>query len=354
MLDTPTLGNGDNEAVVYERGGSRRLFTVPAVAKIEWNRTLDAVSRATVSAAPGRADSLNWSGCCDLLSQVHPWAHEVVFYRSGERVWEGPVRRVVQNRAGVQIVASDVLGWGERRVQASPVAGVVALTDEAAAVLTAVFSGVVDNVLPYVEVGGTPSQVTTLDVKAGGYWAQVLAALVTAGLSYTTIGRRIVVWDDPTWAPGMTAILNPERHLIGDVETAREGDDLAVDAYAVNDDGEVGSSSVVDDFYGDVQRLLSAPGIVGPAALSDAAARWQQLRYPAPESLTLPSDSTLHCEAPFPIGVLVPGVLTPVKVNDLCWPVEQTMMLTEVKVTQDSNGEKVGVTYAPITGTEET
>lgn len=348
------LGTGVNEAVIYQRGGTRRLFTVPAVAKLEWGRSLDAVSRSTIDTAPGRSDSRTWADCCNDLTQVQPWAHEIVMYRSGERVWEGPVRKVTQGRSGVQITASDVLGWSERRVQAAAIAATVGLTTQATAAFTAMFTGVVPNVLPYVQLGGTPSESTTLDVKAGGYWSALLSTLVSAGLSYTTVGRRILYWDDPTYTPGLTAILNPQRHLVGDVETAREGDELAVDAYALNDEDEIGVSSQADTYYGPVQRSFSAAGIVGTAALNEAAARWQKVRYPMPESVTIPDGATLHCDAPFPIAALVPGVLTPVKVTDLCWSVEQTMMLTAMKVTQDSGGEKVGVTYAPITGDEET
>ena len=134
-------------------------------------------------------------------------------------------------------------------------------------------------------------------------------------------------------------------------ETAREGGELATKAWLANDTGEYGTDGATDDYYGLVERVVAASGVAGPA-LPDAAAQWRQLRYPAPETLTVPDGSTLHCDAPFPIETLVPGTLTPVEVTDLCWPVKQTMMLTAVKVSQNREGEKVGVSYAPITGQE--
>lgn len=344
MVTAPTLGTGENVAVIYERGGTRRLFDVPAVASLEWARNLDAISRSTITTSPARGERA-WADCCAELSQVQPWAHEVVMYRDDERVWEGPVRRVLQNRAGVQIIASDVVGWSERKVQAANILATVGLTPQMTTLLTAVLASVA-NVTK--TVGGTPSYTVPLDVKAGGYWSALLSTLTGAGLSFTTVGRRVLYWDDPAYSPGATAILNPERHLIGDVETAREGDDLADKVYATNDQGELGSASTPDTYYGGVERSFAAAGVVGAAALNAVAARLQAARYPMPESLTIPDGSTLNCDAPFPIGVLVPGVLTPVKVTDLCWPVEQTMMLTDVRVTQDGNGEKVGVSYAPI------
>lgn len=344
-----SLGTGDNVAVIYERGGTRRLFEVPAVASLEWGRSLDAISRSTIGTTPARSGTRGWADCCSELAQVQPWRHEVVMYRSGERVWEGPVRRVIQNRSGVQVIASDVLGWSERRVQTTDLIGAADVGDVAQDALTAVFSGVVSNVLTYLDVTGVTGDLDSVfDVKAGGYWSALLSTLVGLGLSYTVVGRRIILWDTADTPLGETPILNPTRHLIGDVETAREGDDLAVDAFAVNDDGEVGTSTEDPTYYGAVQRTVQASGVVGVAALNDVAARWQALRYPVPESLNVPDGSTLHCDAPFPIEALVPGVVTPVKVTDLCWPVEQSMILTAVKVTQDQAGEKVGVTYAPI------
>lgn len=359
----PGLGTGVNVAEIYERGGERRLFTVPGLAQIDWTRTLDGISKATIQCTPAAAakQGLDWRspGCGGLLANVHPWAHELVVYRDGERVWEGPVRRPSQNRSGVTIAASDVLGWTERRVVSSARSGEVEVLAEAQDILTAAFSED-PNVLAYVTalepIGGTADPlVTTVDTKAAaGYYSAALQTLANAGLYYTVVGRRVVLWADPTLILGTTPILNPARHLVGDIETAREGDELATQVWAVNDQSEYSNFGGSSGFYGKVERILTAAGIAGSTALFGAASAWLPFHTPAPESLTIPDGSTLHCDAPFPIEVLVPGVLTPVKVHDLCWPVEQTMMLTGLKVSQDDDGEKVGVTYAPITGLETT
>jgi hypothetical protein len=347
-----TLGTGSNEAVIYERGGTHRLFTVPAET-LEWGRTLDAVSRAVVTATPKAAGG-SWRDCCGLLATVHPWAHEVVMWRDGERVWEGPVRRVAQTRSGVTILASDVLGWTERAPTSARTVLGSPVIDEAVATLTAAYAYTGDpNVLANIMALGDDALVTDLETKAGaGYYSAVLDTLAKAGLYFTTVGRRPLLWADPTYVLGRTAILNPARHLMGDVEIAREGDELATDAWGVNDEGVIGTDGGTDDFYGRVGRIVSMPGITTPTALAAAAAEWRRTRYPAPNSLTIPAGPTLHCDAPFAMAELVPGVLTPVKATDLCWPVEQTMMLTAVKVTQDAGGERVGVTYQPITGDE--
>lgn len=348
------LGAGTNVASVYARGGTRYLFTLPGVASIEWGRALDGVSKATVKCTPAKAEEqgVAWTGpdCAGLLSLVQPWGHELVIHRDGERVWEGPIRRPLQNRAGVTIAATDVLGWADRRVTPGRAAAGVQALDEAEVIMAALYSGSDLNVDTYIQVLGTATgALLDLDVKArSGYYGQTLATLASAGLYFTVVGRSIVLWSDPAVVVGRTGILDPALHIVGDVETAREGDSLATGVWAVNDSGEVGADGATDAFYGVVERLLSLPGVVGAPALTAAALAWRRFHYPAPESLTLPAGSTLHCDAPFPIDLLVPGTLTPVEVHDLCWPVAQTMMLTEVKVTQDSGGERVAVTYAPI------
>lgn len=345
------LGAGVNVASIYERGGTRPLFTVPAVSTLEWGRVLDATSKGTIVATPARSEG-SWGACCRVLEQVQPWAHEVVIHRSGERVWEGPVRRVAQSRAGVTIHASDVTGWATRRVQTATITGVVGVIDQAVAALTAVFTGAVSNVTGHITLGGAETETITLDVPAGGYWSALLQTLTGAGLSYTTVGRRIILWDDPTYAPGLTAALVPTLHLSGDVETAREGDELAVNAYAVNDEGGIGSSTAADTYYGPVERTFNVAGLTEQADLDAAAARWRAYRYPLPETVTLPSNGILGCDAPFPIASLVPGVITPVHITDLCWPVNRTMRLTGVTVKQDAGGEQVTVDYEPISGDE--
>lgn len=360
-LPVGALGTGVNVAEVYERGGQRPLFKVPAVSQLEWGRTLDGISRATIQCTPDTATGLgmDWRSpeCAGLLSSIHPWAHELVIFRDGSRVWEGPIRRPSQNRGGVTITASDVLGWGERRVQgAARIVEGVSVRDEASSVIDAMFSSEDYGILDHVTPLGSDTQVTNVDIKAvsGSYYA-ALASLVNAGLYFTVVGRRIILWADSTFVLGTTPILNPTRHLVGDIETAREGDELASQVWMVNDQSEYSAYGGSSDFYGFIERSVSATGIGNASiALFDAAHAFYKLHYPAPESLTVPDGSTLHCDAPFPIESLVPGVLTQVKVSDLTWPVEQTMMLTGLKVTQDAGGEKVGVTYAPVTGEEVT
>lgn len=353
MAHDGKLGNGDNRVVIYERGGERPLFTLPALASVEWSRNLDAVSRGTFVCTPNAADrdGVAWtsSNCAGLLRSIQPWAHEAVVFRNDERVWEGPVRRPVQSRAGVTITASDVLGWTERRVVHTAVlSDAVSVRDLADGLLTAAYTADDPNVLDYVTALGNDDRLTSVDIKPGaGYYSGAILGLASAGLSITTIGRRVLIWAEPGYTLGSTAVLNTARHLLAGVETAHEGDALTTRAWAANDQQEYATDGGTDGYYGLVETLTSASGITGPA-LTDAAALARSLHYPAPETVDVPDGAGLHCDAPFPIAALVPGVLTRVQVSDLCWPVEQVMVLTGVKVKQGPEGETVGVTYAPI------
>ena len=170
-LAAASLGEGSNEAVIYERGGTRRLFTLPAVEQLDWGRALDGISRATITCTPAAAadGGLTWRGadCAGLLSSINPWAHEVVIYRNGSRVWEGPVLRPAQKRGAVTIQASDVLGWTEARAVHTPVlADGVSVRDQADALLTAAMTADDPNVLAHVLVAGDDAVLTSIDLKA--------------------------------------------------------------------------------------------------------------------------------------------------------------------------------------------
>ncbi|MFC1418741.1 hypothetical protein [Streptacidiphilus cavernicola] len=72
-------------------------------------------------------------------------------------------------------------------------------------------------------------------------------------------------------------------------------------------------------------------------------------RYPVPASLRVTDGAALSPDAPVGIEQLMPGERFDVRVTDRCRPLVQSMRLTKLSVTWDTdNGEKAAVSFAPL------
>lgn len=339
------IGNGRNQVVLYAKGGERRIDLLPDASSLKYGRRLNQVSTAQVV-----IPTAGHSGCCGILGGIGSWGHELVIFRDGERVWEGPVTQPVWGKSQVTITAHD--NMVKPSVTATREAVVVPdaayVVDQGAADLVRSFTGDDPNVLTHLTVlapGTGPT--TTREVEAGdGYWGEHIADLVKAGLCWTVVGRRIVLWPSTVY-PGRTAsTLLPGLHMTAEVEIVEDGLALATGVLAVNDDGEAASSTGtnVDPFYGRVEAVVNSAA-VGLTALTGVADQTRQRSYPAPLTLRVPAGSALSCDAPFHFSELVPGALVPVKVKgEMCRDVSATQQIEAVDVTVEANGETVALT----------
>lgn len=84
------------------------------VTDITFNRRLNEISEAQVTIGL-RGDDPD---CCECLSDLDPWRHELVIYRDGDEVWTGPVTDVDLNTAAgsATVYAKDLMAWTEHRV----------------------------------------------------------------------------------------------------------------------------------------------------------------------------------------------------------------------------------------------
>lgn len=341
-----SLGNGENRAYIYDRTGTDRLLELVHT-KVEWPRELCDVSKATVQVAASR--------CAADHSRIATWAHSLVIYRDGVRAWEGPIRKVVHGPKGLDLTASDVLGWTQRRPlrTARTISGSPVVSELQWAIAHA-FGTDNPNVLAFLQTLN-PSNLgpaVELDLAVGAsYVSEVLSSLVGNGGRYTALGRSILLWADST-VIGRTRTLVPERHLLTDVNVIQDGDGLATQVMARDDDGNTftadnGPGTAVDPFYGYVGLLVSS-GKVGP---SQVAASVFQQSYPEPLSIDVPGGAALSCDAPFPMDQLVPGALVPVETTTATGKtVSATLVLDSLKVSQTAGqDETVGITLAPLT-----
>lgn len=355
-----TLGRGRLSAAVYARGGQFKMLDLDKPSELQFSRTL-----SSPSAAFAIMDAARAAECFADLGKVHPWSHELVIFRNGERAWEGPIRWRNLGKSRVRLDAVDVVGWlSRRRIRVSRRTGEPHnVTEEGDLILTRALSPDDPNILAHVqvidEVDNTPvdqSQITR-DVRANsGYYIDDLATLTGQGLAYTTIGRRIVLWPSELLL-ARTEVIQLDTHLVADVSVDEAGDDLATRMTAVNNDGmavtvdrnNLVAAEGVSEFYGlhdmlapDTSDLKKAGG------LRAAARRELSPRYPTPQLVTVPSGSQVDCDAPLPLEQLVAGVSVPVETNVTATKISADMVLAEVVVNHKADaGEVVTVSLVP-------
>ena len=205
-----SLGCGTYRVFVYEQGGERLLGEVEPIERLNFSRVRDDISNATVFSAGYSAD------CGQLYGSLRCWMHELVIFRDGVRVWEGPITRIGYKQDSVEIEAKDVMAYAYRRImregyndayrlvksatgnQPEQSLGVLSVVKRAAMLLTQGLAPYDPNVLPYlttIEYPGDAKQARVVANWSRTVWEEVDDLAATAGLDYTTVGRRIMLWD---------------------------------------------------------------------------------------------------------------------------------------------------------------
>lgn len=341
------LGAGDNRVYVADRAGRSLLLEVP-VKSVSWGRTLCGISKAVIDVDPPR--------CTPALASVHAWAHSLVVFRNDERVWEGPIRRRRDSRDGLQITASDVLGWLEARPIDTARTATALTTAQMTWAIQQALAPDDPNVLAYLQdlAGLSATRQGDVAVVPGDKrYDSVLTDQTKFGGRWSALGRSIMLWDD-TYIIGRLRDLSPENHMEDDVEVIEDGDLLSTDSWARNDQGIVARTQIaghvpVDPFYGLVGSVVSSPAQDAAGVLRTAQA-YADRSWPIPLTIEVPSNAALRCDAPFPISRLVPGVLIPVTTTTAtARQVTGTFVLQAVNVSQKAGAnEQVTVTLAPV------
>lgn len=372
-----SLGCGTYRVFIYEQGGQKLLGEVEPASLLRFTRVRDDISTATVWSNGYSSD------CGQLYGSLRTWMHEIVVFRDGVRVWEGPITRIAYSQEAVEIEAKDVMAYAYRRImrqgyndsyrliqkavgsQPEQSLGVLSVVKRASMLLTQGLAPYDPNVLPYLTAIEYPDDAKEARIVADWsrtVWEEVDDLAATAGLDYTTVGRRILLWD--THRP------------IGRLPEMRDGDfsnspivteygmQLATFFAVTNGAGVAGWKEVPakTDPYGPIEQLASSYSDSGAASteiltptalqktqvtLSEQADRNISGRWPAPLIVRVPDNSTLSPKAGVGFQQLIPGVWLPLRSVNTPRQVLQWQKLDSVAVEADSNGEKVNVVLSP-------
>jgi len=105
------LGCSRHKAAVYDRGGKQFLGSLDLITQVKYSRVRDDMSSATLT-----VDAVT-PECTALLAQMEPNRHEVVIFRDGQRVWEGPISWIEFTSTGANIEAKDITYYFYRLIQ---------------------------------------------------------------------------------------------------------------------------------------------------------------------------------------------------------------------------------------------
>lgn len=352
----------NHTAFVYDRGGARRMFQIGPVTSISWERLRDDISNASVTIVnPGQ-------DCQENMTKVAPNRSELVIFRGGERVWEGPISHMAWHKDRIIIQAKDVMYYAYRTIMHSAYSNAYPNIQTTIQRSINVLSELgrkeaLDppiNVLPYVTGFETAddSQTSRSTIRYQSTVFEDIDSMAwRAGLDYTVIGRRILLFDTHTvWYTTPTVT---EQDFLGEIIATQYGMEMATHAAVISGEGLLGSTGTNDPYYGEWEILDTAYNEEGSeppsqAALQSQAVRNLDGRNPVPLHVRIPDNSQLNPNGTLQMSDLVPGARIPLRATLLTLKVSQMQKLNRVVVTESGDqGEKIAVTLYPASANDQ-
>lgn len=370
-IPLPQLGCGINKAYIYDRGGKNERGKLTQTTLIRWERKRDDISSATIRVEGWNAD------CGALLANTRSWINELVIFREGpqglERVWEGPITRIKYHPDYVEIEARDVMAYVYRRIlrlgfnDAYP--RLKSIVTRAKELIQNALIYDDPNVLQYLsprETGDDANSSRVVKAWSNTVWGVVDDMAAKNGLDYTTVGRRILLWDthneigrlpemkdgDFNESPVVTEYgmqlanlygVTNNTDIYGFAMRGFDGDDPLYYGFI-----EMLSSSYAESETGSSETLVGEARQDAIDKLSDQAERNINNRWPTPVVVAIPDNSTLQPELNVGINQLIPGVWIPLRANTTLRPVVQVQKLDYMR-SESTGGadEKISVIMSP-------
>ena len=369
-------------AFIFDRGAQKRISPLLDLSQVRWERGRDEMTEAMV-----RLEADSCSRQARLIDSLRTHRHELVLMRGNRRVWEGPLHRIGSYSDHVEIYAKDVLAY----LFATPLSrvwdnsyngdGITTVTQRLQNIIEwelthsrtqQIFDGVnwVDvtvpawegidpaiNVLPHLDVRHFPNEAQT-SAKTLAYEMTVGEALVsaarTSGIDFTTVGRRIVIWDVSRHIGRLSQMT--DANFYSSVIVTEYGADHAQSAYVVGQEGAYGQAINLEnlDYYGPWTSIYTAYNEEGSetptqSELNSQASRNLSGRSPAPIEVRIPDNSSIILTPSLTIDDLIPGVQVPLLATLNAKQLSQMQKIDHVTVEETPEREDVRVTLTPAT-----
>jgi hypothetical protein len=339
------------------------MFQITPLTSVLWERLRDDISHAVVKIVNPGPD------CQEQMLSVHPNRQELVIFRGKDRVWEGPISRIGWHRDRIEIEAKDVMYYAHRTIMRAAYKNAYPNIQTTIQRAINILGGELArkealtppiNVLPYITAYTTPNDSETSKSTVpyeSTVFNDIDAMAWRAGLDYTVIGRRILLFDTHTvWytTPAVT-----EADFLAEIVVTQYGMEGATHAAVTSSTGVFAATGADDPFYGEWEILDTAydeDGSLAPtqAALLSQAERNLDGRNPVPLHVRVPDNSQLNPNGTLSIEHLVPGARIPLRATLLTLKVAQMQKLDRVVVTEDGEtGEKIAITLYPASLNDE-
>lgn len=381
---------------VYDRGGRRIVGNLESLTRVHYTRLRDDISEALIQITqPSR-------GCYQLINDISCNRHELVIFRGGERVWEGPITRIARHRDMVEIDAKDIVHYlyrtachethdnaaywvpDEKDTAATFTDNTGLVVDRVHEVLTTELArkealNPPVNILPHLTRvrAANPANERECNRKTLPYTLSVyddMEALATyGGLDYVAVGRRLIISDNRV-PIGQTPTIS-ENDIMSEVVVTSYGMESFTRAFVSGDvdqngnimagiypplggTGDLTADEIAAiDYYGEwenVEQMFDEDSTESPTqnSLDNAAELNMSGRLPVPTLVRIPENSRLNPNGVLSLEDLVPGVLVPVRANLNSIVITQYQKLDSVTVEETGeDGESISITLGAVPAT---
>lgn len=351
-------------AEIRFRGGGGLWTKIEGLTNLKWGRKRDDFSEASVTVTKANAGL----DCCGRLGQTRTWGHELRIYRNSKPVWEGPIVKITEKRATLDIEARDLIAWFDRREIAHDYGGGTNPENTGTLIRTIISDAfpkgnafLDPGIMAFAVLQDTPGRTTKPDI----YWkesttvGEVVRDLLGTGVLMCTVGRTIYVVSDRAQMAATPYRLG-EQDFLTELEVIESGLDAATRGIVVGSQPDqtqspkLGSADAPNpapdfpvNFYGRITRFSSSSNVSDGATLTGIARAVVASGWPPPVDIQVPNGARLSPEAPVDLGQLVPGNPFTVLLDNYCRKVQQTFRLNELEVTWgDNEVEEISVSLS--------
>lgn len=340
------LGCGSYQVIAQPRGDGSLIGVVPWT-QITWERVIDDTSQTKVTL------DLQNPACCELLSVLRPWQHELAIYRDGVEIWVGPVYTIAQPPERSEIVGRDLTAWWDRRLIHED--HVYSNAD-----LSTIFEDVSNDAMlpdnsPGLSVSATPCGVTATTTYLAAQHlvaGQTLRDIANIGVDFTAL-RRVIL------AGGTTVPSDPvgtlfDSHFQTPPQPSLDGsaqhNSLVVRGSGGGAAGDTISGAASDDAAAELAGLLE--DVVTITTITDnvtarAAAR---TRVELQKEVVLIDQCVLAPTAPVTVEQLIAGAVVALKLANTCIPVDDSYRIQKVSgsISSTDGIEQITLAVEPV------
>lgn len=343
------LGSGSYEVLLYDRGATSPIGALRDIEALSWNRHRDDISSAVCTI--NGAFSLS-----RVIAQARTVRHEMVVFRDGKRVWEGPLTRIEAVGDRVELDARDIL-WFTSRTAVNTHASYTGKGKERSIIDVAerLLAMTYDKGNDWLKAWAFRKKYRSKgDMMFRGEWVgyaetvyDVLERMAQDwDLDYAAVGRRIY-WNDVHTRIAYTYALT-DADFLGDLAVTEYGADLVTERFSTGSSKVYRrrASQALLDYYGPIQDTSAGSEGADPPILPPVPALTNPVLTvgPAPVRVRLPDNTALSPKAPVGIEQLVAGAWLPVRTDRYGRAVDAWMKVDQVNVTWSPDaGENVAL-----------